>query len=123
MVYARMSNFFFVTIHYYRTSDILQKSSSYIIVQQAKCSTDNPDTESDVYVDVSNGDPVHYECFQLKSLTEGGKSMVMCNKLATDSDSVDKLVENKAYPKDQNDDSEDVVENIYDTIPGEFYQD
>ena len=93
---------------------------------QPKCSAaDNPD--NDVYVDVSNGDPVHYECFQLKSLkvSESTTDNIMCNRVTADSDSVDKLVKNpvyEAYSKD-NKNEEDVIEHIYETIPGQFYQD
>ena len=90
-------------------------------MQQAKCSTDDPDT--DVYVDVSNSDPVYYESFQLKSL-KISESMTMYNKAAADSDSrtVDKLVENEAYSLTKGKTEEGVVENIYDTIPGQFYE-
>ena len=84
--------------------------------------TDDPD--NDMYVDVSNGDPVHYECFQLKSLDVSESMADTCHRVATDrSDSVDKLVKNpvyKAYSKD-NENEEDVIEHIYETIPGQFY--
>ena len=85
-----------------------------------KCSADDPD--ADVYVDVSNGDPVYYESTQLKV---GETMQAMCHKVAAVSDSVDKLVENpvymyKAYSKGKYEFEED---NIYETIPGEDYQD
>ena len=88
-----------------------------------KCSADDPD--ADVYVDVSNGDPVHYDCLQLKSL-EVGESMDIytCKKLASVSDSMDKLVENPVYGAYlQRKNEEDMIENIYETIPGQFHQD
>ena len=87
---------------------------------QPKCSAaDHPD---EMYVDVSNDDPVHYECFQLKSLKVNESGADMCHRVATDSDSVDKLVKNpvyEAYSKD-NKNEEDVIEHIYETIPGQF---
>lgn len=106
---------------HYRTSDHLQQSSSYVTTQQTKCSSDDSDT--DVYVDVSNSDSVHYEAIQLKSL-KVSESMAMFHKAAADSDTVT-VVKNptyEAYLMDKND-HEDVFENIYETIPGEFYQD
>ena len=97
------------------------------ITMQPKCSAaDHPD---EMYVDVSNGDPVHYECFQLKSLKVNESAADMCHRVATDSDSVDKLVKNpvyEAYSKDDeayskdNKNKEDVIEHIYETIPGQF---
>ena len=79
-----------------------------------------------MYVDVSNGDSVHYESIQLKV-----SETAMCHKLAAVSDSVDKLVENpmyvyEAYSKGKYEIEElddDMIDNIYETIPGEDYQD
>ena len=105
-----------IFIHY-RTSD-LQQSPSYVTMQ-SKCNVDNFDTD---YEDVTNNDPVYYEPIQLQSLNIS-ESVAMCHKVAAESDSVDKLVENpmyEAYSKCKND--EDVVESIYETIPGEYYQ-
>jgi hypothetical protein len=80
-----------------------------------------------VYVDVSNGDPVHYESIQLKSL-KVGESMATCHKVDADLDSMDNVVENpmyayEAYSKGKYEFEEDVIENIYETIPGEDDQD
>ena len=80
---------------------------------QSKCCADDPD--SDVYVDVSNSDPVHYESIQLKSL-KVSESMVMCHKLAADP--VDKPVKNPMYEVySKGKDEEVVIENINFTKP------
>ena len=78
-----------------------------------------------MYVDVSNGDPVHYDSLQLKSLeVDESADMYMCHKLAHVSDSMDKLVENPVYGAYlQRKNEEDMTENIYETIPGQFHQD
>ena len=102
------------------------KNINFIVLE--RCSTNDPDTE-DVYVDVSNGDPVHYESIQLKV---GETMQAMCHKVAAVSDSVDKLVENpmyvysEAYSKGKYEIEElddDTIDNIYETIPAEDYQD
>ena len=81
-----------------------------------------------MYVDVSNGDPVHYESSQLKV---GETMQAMCHKVSVVSDSVDKLVENpmyvyEAYSKGKYEIEEledDMIDNIYEIIPAEDYQD
>ena len=102
--------------------------SAYNYHNTTQCSA-TYDPDNDMYVDVSNGDPVHYECFQLKSLKVNESAADMCHRVATDSDSVDKLVKNpvyEAYSKDDeayskdNKNEEDVIEHIYETIPGQF---